>query len=93
MTTDEKTTLSTLPDHQRIRMAMNHDSEPGYRRLLALIVASTVDASASSRMAVLATSLYLLGVVIVCAAGQRIMIKLGLLPPHARARSQKRVAD
>jgi hypothetical protein len=49
-----------------------------YNRLLALIRASAVDASASSRMAVLATSLYWAGVVIVAAVGQTIMITLGL---------------
>jgi hypothetical protein len=37
----------------------------GYSRLPALILASVVDASASSRMAVLATSLYRAGGVIV----------------------------
>jgi hypothetical protein len=49
-----------------------------HKRPRALIRANVVDASASSRIAVLATSLYLAGVVIVGASGQRIMITLGL---------------
>ena len=55
--------------------------------MLALILASVLDATASSRMAVLATSLYLLGVVIVGASGQRIMIMLGLSAGWARTTS------
>jgi hypothetical protein len=50
----------------------------GQSRLLALILTNVVEASASSRMAALATSLYRLGVVMVGPSGQRIMITLGL---------------
>jgi class 3 adenylate cyclase len=53
--------------------------------LLALILASVVEASASSRMAVLATSLQRAGGVIVGASGQRIMITLGLSAGWIRA--------
>jgi hypothetical protein len=57
----------------------------GQSRLLALILASVVEASASSRMAVLATSLQRAGGVIVGASGQRIMITLGLSAGWIRA--------
>ena len=53
---------------------------------LALILA-TLDASASNRMAVLATPLYLAGVVMVGASGQRIMITLGLSAGSTRTTS------
>jgi hypothetical protein len=55
--------------------------------LLALILASVVDASASSRMAVLATSLYLLGV---SESASDAKIPL-LVPLHAEAAAGVRV--
>jgi hypothetical protein len=57
---------------------LNSASCTGQSRLLALKLARVVEALASSRMAVLATSLYRAGVVIVGASGQRIIITLGL---------------
>jgi hypothetical protein len=52
------------------RMPQEMPRAGGYSRLLALILASLVDASASTFMPAAATSWYLAGVVIVGSAGQ-----------------------